>query len=294
MEQTYLTVARQGRNRLKDYIVGVILIFSVTIIAAIFAVFIMTLFARYPTSVSIFQKGGVELLLYGNPFRYLATVGIVGLGLILGIFLAVQRVHKRKFLTLISPDESILWYRASEGFIVRLGIWIISFPIWYFINPARYTFVFNPLEWLPFALFSLVIVPPISLGLTLVYSYLLQSLGLLVQKRLFLIIVFALIFCLGAKTIDDLIFGILNATFISWIVLKDNRLDLLIGLMASRTLINMIFLSSPSSVLKLPTIIRVSDNSTLLMSLASLLLTNSLFYYLCFGISKNRPKSSSN
>jgi hypothetical protein len=76
-------------------------------------------------------------------------------------------------------------------------------------------------------------------------------------------------------------------------VLKDNRLELFIGLQASSMLISTIFISSSSSIVKLPTIIRVSDNGALLMSLSNLLFTYGLFYYICFYISKNRSTSSS-
>jgi uncharacterized protein len=292
MEQTYLNVARQGRNRLKDYITGTILIFSVTMMIGFFAIFVMAALTPYPASISIFQKGGAELFIYGNNFRYLIINALCNAGVVLGIFIAFQRVHKRKFLTLISPNESISWYRAIEGFLVGLGLWIMIFPIWYFINPTRYTFVFNLSEWLPLALFSLAIVPLLSFTSSLLYAYLLQGLGLLVRKPLFLLILFALICCLGTKTIDDFIIRILNLTFIAWIVLKDNRFELATGLIASNQIISMIFIRSSSSVSKLPTIIRIPDNCMFLFCLLSLLLTNFLFYYICFRISKNRPKSS--
>jgi uncharacterized protein len=292
MKQNYLTVARQGKNRLTDYIVGAILISVVTIIVATFALLILALFARYPTSISIFKAGGVERFIYEDRFRYLIFIGSAFAAIILGLFLAITRVHNRRFLTLISPDESISLHRAIEGFIVGLGVWMISFPIWYFINPARYTFVFNPSEWLPLALFSLALLPIISFAGSLLLAYLMQGLGLVVRKPLFLLIAIACISCLGAKTIDGLIIKMLSSTFIVWIVLKDNRLELATGLIASGQLISMIFIGNPNLGLKLPTIIKIPNTSVPLISLASLLLTNSLFYYICFVISKNRPKSS--
>jgi uncharacterized protein len=292
MKQTYLSVAREGRNSLKDYVTGTILIFSVTMTIGFFAMFVIAALTPYPASVSIFQKGGTELFVYGNNFRYLIINGLCNAGAILGIFLAFQRVHKRKFITLITPNNSLSWHRAIEGFLVGLGLWMMSFPIWYIINPTRYTFVFNPSEWLPLALFSLAIIPILSFGSSLLYAYLLQGLGLLVRKQIFLLILFALIFCLGAKTIDDFIIRILNLTFIAWIVLKDNRFELVTGLIASNQIISMIFINSSSSASKLPTIIRISDDCMLLFCLLSLLLKNSLFYYICFHISKNRPKLS--
>jgi uncharacterized protein len=293
MEQTYLSVARQGRNRLKDYILGTILIFSIAMIVGVVAIFVLAALTPYPANSAVFQKGGIELFIYGHKLRYIIFNGALNIGLALGIFLAVQRVHKRKFLTLIGPDGSISWHRAIEGFIVGLGVWIISFPLFYFINPTRYTFGFNHSEWLPLALLSLAIVPLTSFTASLLLAYLLQGLGIFARKPLFLLIAFALISCLGAQSIDSLIVRILNATFIVWIVLKDNRFELATGLIASGHLISTILISSPSSALKLPTIIRISETNVPLINVASLLLMNSLFYYFCFHLSKNRSTSSS-
>jgi uncharacterized protein len=292
MEQTYLNVARQGKNRLKDYIAGTILIFSVTMMIGFFAIFVMATLTPYPASISIFQKGGAELFIYGNNFRYLIINALCNAGVVLGIFIAFQRVHKRKFLTLISPNESISWYRAIEGFIIGFGLWIITFPIRYFIDPTRYMLTFNPSEWIPIALFSLAILPIISFSISLLLAYLLQGLGLFIRKPIILLIIFAVIPCLWMRSIESLIIWVLSPTFIVWVVLKDNRLELATGLMAAKQLISMIFISSPSSAVKLPTIIKILDTNTPLISIASLLLTNILFYYICFGISKNRPKSS--
>ncbi len=107
MEQTYLTVARQGKNRLRDYIVGILLIFSITMIPAILSLIIMAIFTPYPANIAILEKGGVDRFIYGDKFHYLIFAGAAFAGIILGIFLAVTRVHGRRFLTLIAPDESI-------------------------------------------------------------------------------------------------------------------------------------------------------------------------------------------
>ena len=288
MNRDFLNVSLQGRNRFRDYLIGVLLIFSSTFVFVIFVMAIMAFFASF-YDISIFKKGGTDLLIYGNPFRTLVFSAGACAGLILGLFLAVERVHKRNFLTLINLEASISWYRIIEGFIVSLILWMISFPIWYLINPSRYTIIFNASEWLPFTLFALLMLPIMSLSVALFYAYALQGLSLLNQKPLFLLIIFAFFNCLDAKTIDEFILRGLSSIFTIWIVLKDNRLELVIGKIAANGLISMLFISTFNSKLSMPTLIKIPDSSLpLSLNLVSFILTSCLFYYICFSLRRNR------
>jgi uncharacterized protein len=289
MNRDFLNVAFQGRTKFRDYLIGVILIFSITLIFTFCVIAIMALVTSF-YGVSIFKKNGTDLLIYGNPFRTLLFTGAVCGGLFLGLFLAVERVHKRKFLTLINPAASISWERTIEGLIVSLFLWMISFPIWYLMNPSRYTIEFNASAWLPFALFVLLLLPIASLSVSLFYAYALQGLGLLTQNPIVISIVFALFNCLGERTIDGFILRGLNSIFMTWIILKDNRLELVIGRMAASWLISMLFISTFSSKVGVMTIIKIPDsNLPLSFNLISFVLTSALFYYICFGLWR-KPK----
>ena len=292
MTQTFLGVARQGRNRFRDYLIGILLIISSTVIIAIPLVLIMMV-AASSYGIPVFEKGGTDIILYGNPFRMIIFIASVYAGLILGLFLAIQRVHRRDFLTLVTPDLSISWQRIFKGFIVYLGIWVVSFPVWYLVNPSRYKIAFNGTEQILFALFAILFVPIISSAMALFYGYSLQGMGLIVKKTPLLLITFAVLSCISAKTLDDFIIRSLNTMFTSWIVIKDNRTELLIGMFAASTLTSVSIISTVESRFNLPTIIKITDsNSPLLARLVIFLLSSGLFYYICFGLRKNHTTST--
>ena len=292
MTQTFLGVARQGRNRFRDYLIGILLIISSTFIVTIPILLVIMVTASLYGIVA-FDKGGINLFLYGNPFRIIMFFGAIHAGMIPGLFLAIQRVHHRDLLTLVTPDLSISWHRIFKGFIVFLTIWLVSFPVWYLINPSRYTVTFNGTEQISYSLFAILFLPIISSVEALLYGYILQGLGLVIRKTPLLLITFSLISCISAKTIDDCIMRSLMAIFMAWIVLKDNRTELLIGILAASTLISTIIISTVGSQFNLPTIIKIPDsNSPLALRLVGFLLSSSLFYYICFGLEKNQITSS--
>jgi uncharacterized protein len=234
MNPTFLSIAHQGRNGWKHYLVGILLLFSIALIS----IALIIIISAQLSGISISNREGGDLLLHGNPFRTLAHFGLIGVAILLGLFLVVQRVHKRKFLTLISPDASFCWQRVVKGFGVWLSLYGTGFLIWYLIVPSRYVLTFNVSEWLPFALFALIIVPILSLAFALFYAYLLQGTGLLLRKPLFLLIVWGFIYgsLSGAKMPIDWILNVVNWMFITWIIIKDNRLELTIGLLIARSI----------------------------------------------------------
>jgi hypothetical protein len=283
---TFLTIARQGRNGWKRYLVGILLALGVPLIIITTIIII----SAYISGNSISTKN-TDLLLYGNPLRAILFEGLGGALWLLGLFLAVTRVHRRKFMTLFSVDNAIDWFRVFKGFIVWLGLFGISFFLWYLIIPSRYFLTFNISEWLPFTLLVLV-VAPVSLlpPILFLYAYLLQAAGLLIRHPLLLSIVFGLIvgsLSINLKMPSYWIIAVAYSTFIAWIVIKDNRLELAIGLVIAEKLIPLLFIGLSDSLIKSPTIFMADGPAPFLPLLVTYILRAGLFYFICFGGRRN-------
>ena len=285
---TFLTIARQGRSSRKHYLVGTLLTFGVTLVILIAAV----IASAYISGIS---SNNPNVILYGNPLRAVLFEGLVGGAWLLGLFLAVTRVHRRKFMTLFGVEAGVDWSRVIKGFILWLGLYGIGFLLSYLIFPSRYSLAFNISEWLPFALLALICAPVLSLvRILFVYGYLLQAVGLLVVHPLVLSIVFGLVYgslAIGFKMPIYWIIGVFSSSFISWMVIKDNRIELAIGMDIAVSLISLLFLSHPDYLIKAPTVFK----STSLPDLSNLIfyvLRSGLFYYFCFGRQKDLPRSA--
>lgn len=284
MNKTFLTIARQGRNGWKRYLVGALLAIGVPLI-------IMTTVMIISAYISGISIKNTNLILYGNPLRAVLFSGLVGVGLLLGLFLAVTRVHRRKFMTLFSVDTSIDWLRVIKGFILWLGLYGISFFVWYLIFPSRYSLTFNISEWLPFTLLVLIFAPILSLvRILFLYAYLLQAVGLLIRHPLLLSIVWGLVLASLSIDLKMPIYWILSfayATFMTWIVIKDNRIELVIGIDIAVSLISLVFISYPDSLIKAPTVFKVADVPDFLPVLVSFVFRAGFFYFICFGRRRN-------
>jgi uncharacterized protein len=289
MNPTFLTIARQGRNGWKRYLVGTLLPLGVLLIIFIPVIIIST----YTSGIS---SKNTNLILYGNPLRAVLFLGLCGVALLLGLFLAVTRVHRRKFMTLFSVDTAIDWLRVIKGFILWLGLYGISFFLWYLISPSRYSLTFNISEWLPFTLLVLIFAPIVSLARILfLYAYLLQAVGLLIRHPLLLSIVWGLV--LGSLSINlkmpiYWILSVAYSTFITWIVIKDNRIELVIGIDITVSLTSLLFISYSDSLIKAPTVFKIADSTYyFLPTLVSYVLRAGLFYFICFGRRRNLSES---
>jgi hypothetical protein len=120
-------------------------------------------------------------------------------------------------------------------------------------------------------------------------AYLLQGLGLLIRNPLILTIVWGCL--LGGRYFDSWIISILNAMFVIWIVIKDNRIELAIGIGLAHNLFRLLITIPDDNEIKFPTILEANFMPPLLPTLLTYLLRAGLFYLICFGWRRNLPEA---
>ncbi|TWD93257.1 hypothetical protein FB550_11671 [Neobacillus bataviensis] len=75
-----------------------------------------------------------------NPLLYFALMNSPFLFWLLGLFVAIRFIHKRKFTSLITPDRKIDWKRIGFGFITYFVILGLTTIIDCLLNPGDYSF----------------------------------------------------------------------------------------------------------------------------------------------------------
>jgi hypothetical protein len=300
MTAKFLRIARQGRNSWKRFLVGVLLPYCLTLIVWYLISMVTSYILGFPLN-----EERTNLLLNGNPLRTSVLLGLTLIIYLFGLYLYIKRVHKRKFTTLFTSEDSVRWQRMIKGFGVYLGLYSIRFLLWYLIAPSRYILHFNASEWLPFTLLSLVFAPIFALSVVLFYAYLLQGIGLLIRSPLLLSIVCGLIFSLIdgslyhafiASEPESLISWFTTVviwTFMAWVIIKDNGIELMLGWNTAVILIFLVWASvDDSDVFNPPTIFKATEPLLPLYYLVTVLLHMGLFYYICFGIGKKLSAST--
>lgn len=304
MSQSYLDVARQGRNNWWRYLLGILfIIFLWIVVGSIVSLIVASIFVTLQfgqsglDSEALQQQFQSQLLLFLKTPSVAAyvTVNIPFVFFALAILLVIILLHQRSFFTLISADQSVNFKRLLRGFWVWFLISTILIPVDYLLNSQNYVFSFNPAQWfllLPLAL----ILTPLQTSAEEVFfrGYLLQGLGLLTRQRFVLIIVSSLLFAVphfanpemqrGAVWLALLYFAF--GVFLTVITLKDNRLELALGVHAANNL-RFLFISTKDSALPAPAIWILKEPGDPRLDLVVFLIQSAIFYYVFFGRKKS-------
>ena len=308
MSQSYLDIARQGRNSWWRYLLGILFIlFFWQIVGSFVAIICACLIILVSDPLAQRELGSPELqrqlqdqfqVFWKTPSvgAYI-TVNIPSIFFCLAIFLVVAWLHRRSFRTLISADDSVNFNRLLRGFFVWFLVSVIPFPVDYFLNSQNYVFSFNPDQWFLLLPIALVLTPIQTSAEEFFFrGYLLQGLGLITRHRFVLIFVSSILFAVPHFynpemqrgpvwiALGYLAFGV----FLTLITLKDNRLELALGVHAANNLQVLIF-NTKDSVLPAPSIWVVNDPGDPRLGLVVLLVQSAIFYYVFFGsISSNK------
>jgi uncharacterized protein len=304
MSQSYLDVARQGRNSWWRYLLGIFLIlFLWLVVGSIVSLIVGSIFLTIHLtqmgldSEALQQQFQQQLLVFLKTpsLGAYVTVNIPFIFFGLAILLVTKGLHQRSVRTLINGDNYINFKRLFRGFFVWFLISTILIPVDYFLNSQNYVFSFNPVQWFLLLPLALVLTPLQTSAEEFFFrGYLLQGLGLLTRQRFVLIIVSSLLFAVphfanpemqrGAVWLALLYFAF--GVFLTVITLKDNRLELALGVHAANNL-RFLFISTKDSALPAPAIWIVNDPGDPRLDLVFFLIQSAIFYYVFFGRQKS-------
>lgn len=219
----------------------------------------------------------------------------VPFALIIGwLAIALPLMHKRPLLTLVNAESKLNFKRVGQGF----GVWFLMMSVWLGVSlwtePEQFQFTFDPVAWSALFGWAIILVPIQTSAEELFFrGYVLQGLRLITRNRLAMLITIGLLFSIphwGNPEMERgaFIWGALNyfawGVFATAIALKDNGLELSLGVHAANNLFLYLFLSTPDSVVVTQSMFMTyADDVDPRLSLFGTLLDAAIFYAIFFG-----------
>jgi uncharacterized protein len=214
---------------------------------------------------------------------------------------SVEKLHRRNVHSLINANAAINSKRLSLGF----GIWgglSLSFSLLDMLSSSEnYFFTPDLRQWLILLPFILILTPiQTSVEELLFRGYLLQGLSLISRHRFTLIMISSLAFAVPHFANPEMerglfIWGALNyltwGIFLAAITLKDNGLELALGIHAANNIFSFLLINTPDSVLPTPALFTYTGSIDARESFLSVLIQAGIFYAIVFGgIGRNKNK----
>ncbi len=286
MSNSYVDAVQQGRNAWWRYFLSLLLIMSFWLILGSLPLIIWLAISHLTKSTLTIPAKYDQLLKY-------VVVSLSFCFLLLGIFLAMTGIHRRRFRTLIRPDGIVSGRRILQGG----GAWLLLLAVSYLteagVTPARFELTFDSTRWLLFLPLVLIFTPIQTTAEELLFrGYVLQGLSLLIKNRWFLVGVSSLLFgalhlgnpevgatnSVGWLTLTYIAFGV----FLALITLRDNSLELAIGCHAANNLFLAAIVRDRVSVLDTPAMLTRVVTPDARVEFFLFLVQAVVFYYLFF------------
>ena len=289
MENRFLDLARTGQNAWWRYILSLALILGSWLGGSVVLILLLIIIAP---DLQVTPNGQI----LGVATWLVLTITLASfIPLVISLWLAVRFIHRRPFRSLITPQPHFDWKRAATGFVLFLILGGLASVIEACLYPGRYQFSLNGNEFLVCLPIALVLVPiQTSAEELFLRGYLLQSLGLVVRRPIVPVIVTSLIFMglhganpeMGAGTLIMLVYYFSVGLFLAVITVRDNCLELALGMHAATNLFG-ILVGYKESALPIPSVFMVNTLDAG-YGLISFLVMAVIFYAVLF-VRPHRP-----
>lgn len=249
-ENAFLNSAREGRNEVWRYLLTGLLSFGLFILVQV-GVVLMLVLATGKMDMSILNgMGGLIATLL--PFVFW----------LVGLWVGVKFLHRRPFLHLVNPSGRFNWRLMAFSAGGWLVLSVLGDLIQAILQPGLVVWNFNPQEFLPYAVVSLLLIPVQASTEELVFrGYLTQGLGLLTRRTVVLLVVPALVFGLlhianpevGAYGMVIMMANYIGmGLLLGWVTLRSEGLEMAIGIHIINNLYASLLVTFPSSALPAP------------------------------------------
>jgi membrane protease YdiL (CAAX protease family) len=294
----YSEAARLGRNDWWRYVLGVAFIAFATIFVGGLplgaAVVYVTLDGNPATDVNLTNGALIGI----HPAISLAVTLFPFIMAFLAILITVQFLHHRPAASLVAPGRPIRWGRMGQGFGFWLVVAAVITVVEAVIFPGRYSLTFDPGRLLPFAVVAVLVFPIQSSAEELFFrGYLLQGLGRLTGQWLLLAGLTGLVFALlhienpevGAEFWLVMAFYFVFGVALALITLRDNGLELALGVHAANNLFTALVANFKGSAVESPSIFTAAG-FTPWYSLVTTVIGLGVMYLVFFGKGRKSEK----
>lgn len=266
----FLDLARQGKNQWWRYLIGILSILACWLVSNVIVVAIAFIYWMATTKLSsaIDEVGMFQAWLEKPDTMGYIFINLTFILPLISIFIFTRLLHQRPAGTLISARRLPNWKRIFSGFWVwGLLSALMQIPL-FLMHPQAYTITFEPLNWFILVAVALILTPLQTSAEEFFFrGYLLQGLGLLVKNRLALSVLNGILFAIphlsNPEMARDPALVALNylsmGIFLAYITLRDQSLDLALGVHAANNLYFFLIVNTADSVIPTKAIITITN-----------------------------------
>ena len=232
------------------YLIGSIIVFLASLIGQIPLGIAILFSGKTPNSESDIYK-----LFDSNLFLFLALLSFVFA--MIGLYFVVEKIHRQKFITIITSREKVDWKRVFLSF----GIWFLVSTVLilsaYFYDPSEIIMQFNLVPFLILVGITLLLMPIQTSTEELIFrGYLMQGFFNLARNKWFPLLMTSVIF--GTMHIMNpevekmgyiiLVYYIGTGLFLGIITLMDEGTELALGFHAANNIVASLLITSDYTV----------------------------------------------
>ncbi len=294
----YLDAALDGKNDWWRYVIGYLIIMTAYLMLGAIPLLALVLFVMLDgNSATNFTQTGAFTGI--NPLISFTVIMSSFIPVFVAEALTVKFIHGRPFRSLITTAARVNWKRVWQG----AGIWLLVAALIALaealLYPGRYVFSFDVKVWVAIAFASFILIPIQSSAEEFLFrGYLLQNAGLKIKNFLLLSLLSGFLFTLphlGNPEVIEMgapmtILYFAMGAFLAFITLKDNGLELALGMHASNNIFSSLFASYTNDAIQTPALFTVGEFD-MVFNIIALLVGLAAFYLLAFKV---WPKKNEN
>lgn len=295
MQNSYLKLANKGQNSLAKCIIAVLIILFMwqgvgTVLYIIPVVY--TIVDNNPNTNLDMKTGR---LIGVDPLVDYIVINLMLVCFLIGIYMAMEIVHKRSMKTLITPYEKINWKKFFIGFAIYGILVILGSLADYMAAPETYRFSFDASKFFIALPIILVLTPLQTTAEELFFrGYILQSFGRKTKNIITLSLISGFIFMVPHlmnpevyksasmgifETVSGIIYYFLVGFVFSIVTIKTNSLEVAIGAHTVNNLIGALVVGFSDSTFQTNTLFYTTRFEPV-FNLVVMIITSALFYFI--------------
>ncbi|QQZ27526.1 CPBP family intramembrane metalloprotease [Thiothrix subterranea] len=271
---SYVDLAKQGKNAWWRYVLGLVIIAVMTLgFGMLPFFFLIRMVESDQNEATTYNFDTMEFEGVNFIIEFLVET-FVFIGMLGGIYLVVRFIQKRNFITLITSVQNVSWKRIFQGF----GLYFVLMMLWAVINMVfaidEFRLTFQPEKLFLFMPFALLGIPIAAATEELFFrGYVMQGIGQLLRGNAWVaVLVSSLLFMfahfenpeMNADPILSPLTYFLAGLFPALLVIKDESLELAIGIHSANNLFFGLFANYDNSVVKTPSLFTTSTPDPLI------------------------------
>lgn len=286
MPTPFLELARRGQNSWRRYLLSaMVIIFCWFFLGSVPILALAALVAGDRNPSTYFDPATTRFVGIDPVWGYLA-LNLSFVALLVGLFIAVRLIHQRPLKSLVTPHAQINWRRIAQGFAAWWILALLLSLAEFLFRPAAFQFALDLARFAPFALLILIVTPLQTTAEELLFrGYLMQSVGLVTRRTIIVLGMPSALFLIGhlanpEVAADFWLLALYYFAFGAWlalITLKDNSLELALGVHAANNLFAALLFNYANSLLDTPAVFTVTSINPL-FNLVSFLVAALVFY----------------